>query len=811
MLLVAAILQPLLFLKPYPDSLWQLASIVPSTPITEIVENFRNIYLPQGITLGPRSIQFESEETDFDERLHQISQQSKDFRDRIPHISFNYKPAERALHYLYQPNSNWYKLHRIVEKNQKRRAQEVSKLLPKLDPSSEINNIYKSISGCKPIEGLPKRKLVGYLHDSKKLADEWLELIGTANQEKSLRHQHQAELKQFAIDGLENIVKSMRSNQQNVSPAFHAARDRIVDLLSILKGGIFERKHINIDQACIRIPGIRLNEDMFPEETNTDSLIEVVKKFIDNDFDPTTLLDELVENDEFDRAFKLIELEDLDEKFKKKIDCRLEERRQELNKRFARLQIKIEEAFRLGQLWNSEEVINVESSWNISNRTDLLSLVSDGRQYLNSDASSLSTNILSTSKIVVEIEHRMNEITEKMISYLKSEQLIIEESFPDTLQGKDDKKFFSQKFDKYLEQQNFVTALDLRERAQDAVAKRHPIARTASTELSENLILFLKFTKRYWAKLKRFGLNKFKEAVSKKETIFSIQLSSIDDVRRDEALSVLSTWKDIKNSNDVKKVCRFIGFPVIDVIRKSRDQNINDLQHYEVELIPAGLISPLPVFGSALNSKLDIVVCNRSQEPEQVVEFIDQSHLSHGNAVLVLLTRFVSVNYRLKWLKECVNSKIMMLPLDTTLLMYLCGKRNRRSVLLDIGLPFTWAQPYITQGERVAKEMFVGRTNEVSDLIDPDGCCIVFGGRQLGKSALLTHVRRQHHNPQKEEGLFIEYLDVNDLGEPQSHEDMSNTFWKRVLKDLQISGAIDNNAQPRHKGAGLYGQITFHI
>ena len=82
----------------------------------------------------------------------------------------------------------------------------------------------------------------------------------------------------------------------------------------------------------------------------------------------------------------------------------------------------------------------------------------------------------------------------------------------------------------------------------------------------------------------------------------------------------------------------------------------------------------------------------------------------------------------------------MALTLDSCLLMYLSGERNRLQALFDIGLPFTWAQPYITKGETVAREMFVGRSEQAKDIVDPNGSCVVFGGRQLGKSALLTHV-----------------------------------------------------------------------
>ncbi|MFZ4433860.1 MAG: ATP-binding protein [Microthrixaceae bacterium] len=59
-------------------------------------------------------------------------------------------------------------------------------------------------------------------------------------------------------------------------------------------------------------------------------------------------------------------------------------------------------------------------------------------------------------------------------------------------------------------------------------------------------------------------------------------------------------------------------------------------------------------------------------------------------------------------------------------------------------LPFTVVNPFRpnAQGE-VPKEVFFGRSNELKQLLDPHGSSFVYGGRQLGKSALLRKLRRR--------------------------------------------------------------------
>ena len=135
-----------------------------------------------------------------------------------------------------------------------------------------------------------------------------------------------------------------------------------------------------------------------------------------------------------------------------------------------------------------------------------------------------------------------------------------------------------------------------------------------------------------------------------------------------------------------------------------------------------------------------------------------------GHPVLAVLLLPQTPTYRIRWQRHFARAQLTALPFDSVFLLHLCGERNRLPVLFELGLPFTWSRPYITKGENVASEMFVGRRNETAALIDPRGSCIVFGGRQLGKSALLRHVLREHHAP--ENSIYVVYLDaepVNDF------------------------------------------------
>ena len=111
----------------------------------------------------------------------------------------------------------------------------------------------------------------------------------------------------------------------------------------------------------------------------------------------------------------------------------------------------------------------------------------------------------------------------------------------------------------------------------------------------------------------------------------------------------------------------------------------------------------------------------------------------------------------LAWL--CRERRQMLLVLDETLLFCLCQERGLRlPVMFQCTFPFTVANPYITTSSDVPTEMFFGRKNARDAIVDRYGTKLVYGGRQLGKTALLRDIARQYHNP--EYGFIVRWIDL---------------------------------------------------
>ena len=107
--------------------------------------------------------------------------------------------------------------------------------------------------------------------------------------------------------------------------------------------------------------------------------------------------------------------------------------------------------------------------------------------------------------------------------------------------------------------------------------------------------------------------------------------------------------------------------------------------------------------------------------------------------------------------------------LDEVLLVFLARfDDSRLPAFLRCSLPYAALNPYTPfQAGNVPPEMYYGRDKMVRELQN-EGSCIVFGGRQLGKSALLRQVERAFHQPDHERFAWVE--DIKLVGDALAGE-----------------------------------------
>lgn len=86
-----------------------------------------------------------------------------------------------------------------------------------------------------------------------------------------------------------------------------------------------------------------------------------------------------------------------------------------------------------------------------------------------------------------------------------------------------------------------------------------------------------------------------------------------------------------------------------------------------------------------------------------------------------------------------------------------------QSMLMQLLMPFANCQPYVPESsKKMPPEMFKGRREELQKIKDPAGVNVVYGGRQLGKSALLNMACMEiNNNVRGDRAVYVSVKDCD--------------------------------------------------
>ena len=803
LLLCAAALGPCLFADPLPQGIYQLINQLPveSSLVGTLMQKVREFCVYQNTKIRPEDLGVELIDTARKARLDKLENDAQVFLNRVPYIRFAYAPADRALQFLYRAGSVWHRLHTIVGENQTNHLKEASSLVKNLDPLNVVASLHDEtelVALKQPLEGRARDKLARHLHDTISLAVEWIRLTDLCRG----RGEHRGEGR--AADLCCQLEVRLRETRSALKPARGRgsvdALDGVLEDLEARIQGRQIKERTAIFGDLLLLPKLPLEDDFEPADNHLDVLRHAILEAEKSESDPREILNECLNRQEYRRARAILDIHDLGAQAHEDYEREVADKLSSLTASLNALEIEIEDAFLLGQLHEDAEEGGSADDLNhkVLERSQLLSIVREasGKLYRTSELE--VDELREISRSVEDVSGKVKELASSRREQLSREFVHIMDQLPDTEGGQADRDYLRGAFEECVELNDDVAAFDLLDRGRRAVQDIEPVAR-ASIGSSESLDQFMGQADGYREALTgRHWLPQIEGSIREGTTVAGIAFGQLDRPRRDEAISGLKTWHSLTNlrfpvthdklRRSMDELFRFIGLPLAEDGVDVADTTEAGLAHIRANLARPILTSPLPAFGSVCGDRFEIVVSQTRKEPQQVEEYIRGRGLT-DKPVLVYLLQPEGPSYRLRWQRHCVRSRLTALPLDFTLFLHLCGARNRLPVLFEIGLPLTWSCPYITKGENVAAEMFVGRMGEAASLMAPTGSCIVFGGRQLGKSALLRYVRRKNHDPGM--STYITYLDVDDLGSnSQDHDAMMAAFWRRVYDELHQDGAL---------------------
>lgn len=156
---------------------------------------------------------------------------------------------------------------------------------------------------------------------------------------------------------------------------------------------------------------------------------------------------------------------------------------------------------------------------------------------------------------------------------------------------------------------------------------------------------------------------------------------------------------------------------------------------------------PIAAFGSEAEEKGFQVVCIFGKtDASRLIDTFKE--IGNAKNTIVLLDYALTLADRrtlARKTKTDLTGKIFAV-MDRVVLVYLAKHYVETAVnrmLMSVIMPFASYQPYIDKSADVMpQEMFIGRKNELEKIESPTGANIVYGGRQLGKTALLRMAKK---------------------------------------------------------------------
>ena len=242
---------------------------------------------------------------------------------------------------------------------------------------------------------------------------------------------------------------------------------------------------------------------------------------------------------------------------------------------------------------------------------------------------------------------------------------------------------------------------------------------------------------------------------------------------KDESITMISSWPSQKSDTypgQIKTLFTCLG---LDVKTVSKVIGCKE-QMFQIKVNPtpksmADYRHPIAAFGTQLKSPINVIVLYGNHTDKELVDTI--SSLDLGGISIVLIDRPFDAARR-RMIGEIFHTQTSglnpFLLVDQVLFMYLAmhQKTERLPALLKCTLPYTTYQPFVRDGGSVSDEMFCGRTKELATLIDLKGACVVYGGRQLGKTALLERVESLCSKPgNKAFAIYSSIVRIKDEGE----------------------------------------------
>ena len=236
---------------------------------------------------------------------------------------------------------------------------------------------------------------------------------------------------------------------------------------------------------------------------------------------------------------------------------------------------------------------------------------------------------------------------------------------------------------------------------------------------------------------------------------------------------LLENWPRGVGSSDtmIKNLLSALGFNLESV--RSESSILGKIDNYTIILKrpqngrKSNYKHPISAFGSEAEEKGFRVVCIFGKvDASRLIDIFKE--VGNAKNTLVLLDYALSLADRrtlARKTKTDMSGKIFAV-IDRVVLVYLAKHYAETAInrmLMSIVMPFASYQPYIDKSADVMpQEIFIGRKYELEKIESSTGVNIVYGGRQLGKTALLRMAKKDiDHDENGDRAILVDLKGID--------------------------------------------------
>lgn len=197
--------------------------------------------------------------------------------------------------------------------------------------------------------------------------------------------------------------------------------------------------------------------------------------------------------------------------------------------------------------------------------------------------------------------------------------------------------------------------------------------------------------------------------------------------------------------------------------------------------------SRVPGLGSR-TSHYSLVVVLSQEDPARLIEIAEgiDKHAAH----LILVPWLMTFEERRQLLVASRRKQTTALVIDAGVAGFLAARLPRSfKALQDVTLPYSVFRHYAPNfAGDVPEEVFVGREEQIAQITSPEGSLYVYGGRQLGKSAVLRKVQRDFDDGGDRAAIYIDLKSrgIGEFNEPEH-------IWEVLRDSLRERGILPKN------------------